>query len=376
MVFYGQIIVGPPGAGKTTYCQGMANFMSLLGRKCSVVNLDFANESLPYQCAIDVRELVSLERVMEEFELGPNGGLVYCMEYLLEHSEWLEEKIAALAGHYLIFDSPGQVELFTHHTCVQDLLKKLKPLDLRLSSVHLIDAFYCCEPSTFISAVLLVASTMLRLGLPHINVLSKIDLLPLYGPMPFKLDFYTELVDLMPLCRYIESPFAALKEGVSAEDAVEEDDDSDSDELEGDSQKHAAGTKTILQKKFLKMTEGLCDVLSDFGLVSFLPMNIQDSSTVARVLAAIDKANGYSFGADAISFNKDKAAKARAGELGSTGIVGSGNEPVGEKESLNRLFRLASQELESTYSRSLDIIERYELATESAAKRQAENESN
>ena len=29
---------------------------------------------------LDIRELVPLEDVMEELELGPNGGLVYCME--------------------------------------------------------------------------------------------------------------------------------------------------------------------------------------------------------------------------------------------------------------------------------------------------------
>ena len=35
-------------------------------------------------------------------------------------------------------------------------------------------------------------------------------------------------------------------------------------------------TAPSLQEKYCKMTEGLCDVLSDFGLVSFLPLNIQD----------------------------------------------------------------------------------------------------
>lgn len=25
---------------------------------------------------------------MEEMELGPNGGLLYCMEYLLENTSW------------------------------------------------------------------------------------------------------------------------------------------------------------------------------------------------------------------------------------------------------------------------------------------------
>lgn len=30
---------------------------------------------------VDIRELISLEDVMEELGLGPNGGLLYCMEY-------------------------------------------------------------------------------------------------------------------------------------------------------------------------------------------------------------------------------------------------------------------------------------------------------
>ena len=35
-----------------------------------------------------------------------------------------------------------------------------------------------------------------------------------------------------------------------------------------------------LQNKYRKMTEGLCDVLSDFGLISFLPMNVQDGEVL------------------------------------------------------------------------------------------------
>ena len=46
---------------------------------------------------------------MEEFELGPNGGLVYCMEYLLENFSWLENKLKLLDTQYVIFDCPGQV---------------------------------------------------------------------------------------------------------------------------------------------------------------------------------------------------------------------------------------------------------------------------
>lgn len=32
-------------------------------------------------CELDIRDLISVEDVMEELGYGPNGGLVYCMEY-------------------------------------------------------------------------------------------------------------------------------------------------------------------------------------------------------------------------------------------------------------------------------------------------------
>jgi GPN-loop GTPase len=65
-------------------------------RRASYVNLDPAAEEHTWTPTIgnkrifmprlmpDIRELISLNDVMEELELGPNGGLVYCLEY----SQW------------------------------------------------------------------------------------------------------------------------------------------------------------------------------------------------------------------------------------------------------------------------------------------------
>lgn len=61
-------------SGKTTYCNGMQQYMLATGRKACVVNLDPANDSLPYTAAVDVADLVHLDAVMEELHLGPNGG--------------------------------------------------------------------------------------------------------------------------------------------------------------------------------------------------------------------------------------------------------------------------------------------------------------
>ena len=60
---------------------------------------DPAAESFSYPVSLDVRDLVTLEDVMEEMELGPNGGLLYCMEYLEENlHEWLGDHLQASCG--------------------------------------------------------------------------------------------------------------------------------------------------------------------------------------------------------------------------------------------------------------------------------------
>jgi hypothetical protein len=66
----------------------------------------------------------------------------------------------------------------------------------QLAAVHLSDAHYIVDAPKFISVVLLALRAMMQLELPHINVLSKIDLLSSYGELPFDLRYYTEVQDL------------------------------------------------------------------------------------------------------------------------------------------------------------------------------------
>ena len=73
-------------------------FMSAIGRKCSIVNLDPANDKTSYPCALDVRDLVTLDEIMEQEELGPNGGTLYAIEELDTNFEWLEKGLKELGG--------------------------------------------------------------------------------------------------------------------------------------------------------------------------------------------------------------------------------------------------------------------------------------
>jgi GTPase SAR1 family protein len=95
---YGQLVIGPPGSGKSTYCDGIHQFLSAVGRPCSVVNLDPANDSTSYKPALDVRKLVSLEEIMKEEQLGPNGGVLHALEALEQDFDWLKDGLDGLDG--------------------------------------------------------------------------------------------------------------------------------------------------------------------------------------------------------------------------------------------------------------------------------------
>lgn len=246
--------------------------------------MDPANDSLPYPCSVDIRDFITVEEVMQEQQLGPNGGLMYAVESLDKSIDLFILQIKSIVQEekaYTVFDCPGQVELFTHHSSLFRIFKKLeKELDMRFCVVNLIDCFYLTSPSQYISILLLALRSMLMMDLPHINVFSKIDLLKSYGPLPFRLDFYTEVQELDYLQPLIES------EGSNG-----------------------------LGKRYRKLTEALSEMVSDFNLVSFEVLCIDDKESMINLQSVIDKANGYIFGASEIGGDTVWAEATREGAM-------------------------------------------------------------
>mmetsp|Transcript_36301 Transcript_36301/g.95102 ORF Transcript_36301/g.95102 Transcript_36301/m.95102 type:complete len:278 (+) Transcript_36301:25-858(+) len=258
---FGQVVVGPPGSGKSTYCLAMQRFLENCGRKVAIISLDPANDGV--NPAIDIRDLVRLADVTERMGLGPNGGLIFCIEYLASNVDWLKGEIDALdEGMYLIFDCPGQVELYTHHEAMRSMLATMTvEWGLRLCATHLVDSLHCTDPNKYVAGLMASLSTMLQLELPHVNVMSKADLLEQHEEaLDFPLEFYTEVMDMSFLSTALEAdPFGA---------------------------------------RFAKLNAAIAELVEDFGLVQFHTLNVNDPESLARVAAVVDKALGYVIGPD------------------------------------------------------------------------------
>ena len=131
----------------------------------------------------------------------------------------------------------------------------------QLVVIHLIDSYNLTLPSMYISALLLSLRAMLQMDLPHLNVLTKIDNLHKYPPLPFNLDFYTEVQDLSYLIPHLkdEAPFLA-------------------------------------NSKFDALNKAIVEVVQDFGLVAFETLAVEDKKSMMNLLQVIDRVSGYVFG--------------------------------------------------------------------------------
>ncbi len=101
---------------------------------------------------------------------------------------------------YLIFDCPGQIELYSHVTIFRSFVDYLKRDGWNLAAVYTIDCQFVADPTKFIAGSLQAMSAMVQLELPHVNILTKVDLLG-----------EENKVHLMPLCTKAKLSQASCK---------------------------------------------------------------------------------------------------------------------------------------------------------------------
>uniref|UniRef100_A0A914H3S7 GPN-loop GTPase 2 n=1 Tax=Globodera rostochiensis TaxID=31243 RepID=A0A914H3S7_GLORO len=278
--FYGQLVIGAPGSGKSTYCAGLQQFFHNMKRPHVMINLDPANERLPFDPHIDIRELITVEDVMEKFRLGPNGALRYCMQTLATNITWLRERIEKFRGFYLVIDMPGQLELYCSEDSIKRIVAQFSSWGWHICAVHLSDSTYANDPGKFVSVLLSALSAMVNLEVSQINVLSKVDLLP--DSAPFRLEYFEELPNLKHLTDCLnDHPALSL---------------------------------------YKKLNKSFCEMIESYGMVNFVSLDVQDKDRMSFLLRLADNANGFNL-ANVEDFRK--AMKMRG-----IGVEVTGTSPI------------------------------------------------
>ncbi|XP_033076522.1 GPN-loop GTPase 3 [Trachypithecus francoisi] len=251
---YAQLVMGPAGSGKSTYCATMVQHCEALNRSVQVINLDPAAEHFNYSVMADIRELIEVDDVMEDDSLrfGPNGGLVFCMEYFANNFDWLENCLGHVEDDYILFDCPGQIELYTHLPVMKQLVQQLEQWEFRVCGVFLVDSQFMVESFKFISGILAALSAMISLEIPQVNIMTKMDLLSKKAKKEIE--------------KFLDPDMYSLLE------------DSTSD---------------LRSKKFKKLTKAICGLIDDYSMVRFLPYDQSDEESMNIVLQHIDFAIQY-----------------------------------------------------------------------------------
>ncbi|CAB4304286.1 unnamed protein product [Prunus armeniaca] len=276
---YAQLVIGPAGSGKLTNCSNLHQHCLNVGyiiitweiaviniffEEYSYYNLDPAAENFDYPVAMDIRELVSLDDVMEELGLGPNGGLLYCMEHLEDNlDDWLTEELDNyLDDDYLVFDCPGQIELFSHVPVLKNFVDHLKRKNFSVCAVYLLDSQFMTDVTKFISGCMSSLSAMVQLEVPHVNILSKMDLVA-------KKKDLEEWDTLFSPTAITLHPQVLLSE-----------------------------LNQRMAPQFAKLNKSLVELVDNYGMVSFVPLNLRKATSISYVLAQIDTCIQYGEDAD------------------------------------------------------------------------------
>ena len=168
-------IVGTAGSGKSLLASKIFDYYTKNGAFVGMLNLDPGVENLPYTCDVDVRDYVDIISIMRQYDLGPNGSIIMANDLIASKIDELQRDIDNVNPDYLIVDTPGQIELFAYRASGPFFTQNINAE--QKISMFLHDGSLITTPVNFVSIALLSTSVKLRLNLPQVNVVTKLDLI-------------------------------------------------------------------------------------------------------------------------------------------------------------------------------------------------------
>jgi hypothetical protein len=168
-------LIGTAGSGKTFLTKTLSDWFDFKEIDNVIVNLDPGAENLPYRPEIDIRDFFTLEDIMLNYGVGPNGAQIIAADLISTKIDEIKDEVDYYDVPFVIIDTPGQMELFTlrqSSNIVIDSLGKDRSI-----MIYLFDPVVAKTPSGFLSLLFMCSSAVFKLNIPQIQVLAKSDIL-------------------------------------------------------------------------------------------------------------------------------------------------------------------------------------------------------
>jgi hypothetical protein len=146
------------------------------------------------------------------------------------------------------------------------------PLNINLCAAYLLEATFVVDKAKFFAGTLSAMSAMIMIELPHVNILSKMDLVK-------------DQVGKKEMKRFVDPDANLLDDedtgrGGAAEHTV-------------DLQNPQEVDQVMSGGSFKQLNRAVARLIDDFSMVSFLQLDVNDEDSVGDILSYIDDAIQY-----------------------------------------------------------------------------------
>jgi GTPase SAR1 family protein len=169
------IVVGMAGCGKSYLVSGLYNWLRMKELNVITVNFDPGAVALPYNPTVDCRVFVDTRRLMEEYQLGPNGALVMAADLIADHMEEVRQNIEDETADIVLADTPGLLELFAFRESGPYISRGIPGEGKAV--VYAFDGVFSKSPANYVSNMFMAAAVYNRLLQPQVYAITKADLL-------------------------------------------------------------------------------------------------------------------------------------------------------------------------------------------------------
>lgn len=170
------ICIGMAGSGKTTFMQRLNSHIRSKKEVPYVINLDPAVLRVPYGANIDIRDSIKYKKVMENYQLGPNGAIVTSLNLFSTKIDQVIKLVEKKRDthDFCIIDTPGQIECFVW-SASGSIITESFASTFPTVIAYIVDTPRNSSPTTFMSNMLYACSILYKTKLPMIIVFNKTD---------------------------------------------------------------------------------------------------------------------------------------------------------------------------------------------------------